>query len=76
MVFASGSDSARRQAELEVLPRLLQLQEHSTLASVVVDAENSASTLTQGGLLEQLFLAYDFMALTFPPWPCNRSLLV
>ena len=58
VVFASGGEAERRQANLAVLPRLLQLEEHSVLSSVVVDADNS--TLAQSGLLEQLFLACGF----------------
>ena len=45
VVFASGGEAERRQANLAVLPRLLQLEEHSILSSVVMDADNLASTL-------------------------------
>ena len=57
VVFASGRETERRQANLAVLLRLLQLEKHSILSSVVVDAVNSAYTLAQSGLLEQLFFA-------------------
>ena len=60
VVFASGSEAERRQADLAVLPRLLNLEEHSLLASVIVDAGNPTSTLAQSGLLEQLFLVCGF----------------
>ena len=60
VVFASGSEAERRQADLAVLPRLLSLEEHSLLASVIIDAGNTASPLAQSGLLEQLFLACGF----------------